>query len=122
LALKGDLGAADRERLDAAERTKILSRYADHARLVESVAARRSGSAEIIPLPSFVPEEGRELSAREVEVLKLISDGLTNQEIARVLSVSVETIKSHIRNLLARLAVRSRSHAVAVGFRRGILR
>jgi DNA-binding CsgD family transcriptional regulator len=108
--------------LDAAERTKILSRYADHARLVESVAARRSGSAEIIPLPSFISGEGRELSAREVEVLKLISDGLTNDEIARVLSVSVETIKSHIRNLLARLAVRSRSHAVAVGFRRGILR
>jgi DNA-binding NarL/FixJ family response regulator len=58
---------------------------------------------------------------REVEVLQLISDGLVNREIGQRLFLSEETVKSHVRHILAKLQARSRAHAVAVGFRRGII-
>jgi DNA-binding CsgD family transcriptional regulator len=54
-------------------------------------------------------------------VLGLISEGLVNREIGKVLFLSEETVKSHVRHLLAKLQARSRAHAVAIGFRRGIL-
>src|ERR1035437_9958699 len=58
---------------------------------------------------------------REVEVLQLICDGLVNREIGQKLFLSEETVKSHVRHILAKLQARSRAHAVAVGFRRGII-
>ena len=58
---------------------------------------------------------------REIEVLQLISDGLVNREIGARLYLSEETVKSHVRHLLAKLQARSRAHAVAVGFRRGLI-
>ena len=57
---------------------------------------------------------------REIEVLQLISDGLVNREIGQRLFLSEETVKSHVRHLLAKLQARSRAHAVAIGFRRGL--
>src|SRR5690242_2825451 len=109
--------------MDAAERKAILSRYMDHARRFEEVAARRSAgaSAEIIPFQAPLKELEQEPTAREIEVLQLISEGLVNREIGRMLFLSEETVKSHVRHLLAKLQARSRAHAVAVGFRRGLL-
>ncbi len=52
---------------------------------------------------------------------ELIAEGLVNREIGKVLFLSEETVKSHVRHLLAKLQARSRAHAVAIGFRRGIL-
>jgi DNA-binding NarL/FixJ family response regulator len=63
----------------------------------------------------------QEPTPREVQVLQLISEGLVNREIGKVLFLSEETVKSHVRHLLAKLQARSRAHAVAIGFRRGIL-
>jgi len=60
-------------------------------------------------------------TAREIEVLQLVSEGLANREIGDRLFLSEETVKSHVRHLLAKLQARSRAHAVAVGFRRGLL-
>ena len=60
-------------------------------------------------------------TVREIEVLQLISDGLVNREIGVRLFLSEETVKSHVRHLLAKLQARSRAHAVAVGFRRGLI-
>ena len=60
-------------------------------------------------------------TARETEVLQLIAEGLVNREIGKALFLSEETVKSHVRHLLAKLQARSRAHAVAVGFRRGII-
>ena len=54
-------------------------------------------------------------------MLQLISDGLVNREIGQKLFLSEETVKSHVRHLLAKLQARSRAHAVAAGFRRGII-
>ena len=110
-----------RQIVNTAERNEILRRFADHAHRFEATAARRSGhTAKIIPLPR--PRELElDLSPREVQVLQLVSEGLMNSEIARVLSLSEETVKSHIRHLLAKLQARSRAHAITIGFRRDIL-
>lgn len=57
------------------------------------------------------------LSAREAEVLGLLTDGLTNQEIAKQLSLSVRTVERHTENLYAKLGVRGRAEAAALGAR-----
>jgi DNA-binding NarL/FixJ family response regulator len=110
--------------VDAAERKEILSRYMNHSRRFEEVAARRRATnrtAEVIPLQSPMRELEPEPTMREIEVLQLISDGLVNREIGERLFLSEETVKSHVRHLLAKLQARSRAHAVAVGFRRGLI-
>jgi DNA-binding NarL/FixJ family response regulator len=108
--------------VDAAERKEILDRYASHtARFDELASRRRNGNAEVIPFTAPLRELEQEPTMREVEVLQLISDGLVNREIGQRLFLSEETVKSHVRHLLAKLQARSRAHAVAVGFRRGII-
>jgi DNA-binding NarL/FixJ family response regulator len=110
--------------VDAAERKEIMSRYADHSKRFEEVASRRrsDGSvAEVIPFQGPLRELEQEPTMREIEVLQLISEGLVNREIGHRLFLSEETVKSHVRHLLAKLQARSRAHAVAVGFRRGII-
>jgi DNA-binding NarL/FixJ family response regulator len=108
--------------VDAAERKEILSRYVDHSRRFDAVAKRRgSRGAEVIPFAGPLQELEQEPTAREIEVLQLISDGLVNREIGVRLFLSEETVKSHVRHLLAKLQARSRAHAVAVGFRRGLI-
>jgi len=108
--------------MDAAERNEILSRYLDHQRRFEAAAARRpAGDAEVIPFTGPLRELEQEPTRREIEVLQLISDGLVNREIGNRLFLSEETVKSHVRHLLAKLQARSRAHAVAVGFRRGLI-
>jgi len=112
--------------VDAAERQQILDRYLDHSRRFEEVAARRRSvspaTAAVLPFQSVPRTElEQEPTAREIEVLQLISDGLVNREIGQRLYLSEETVKSHVRHLLAKLQARSRAHAVAVGFRRSLI-
>jgi DNA-binding NarL/FixJ family response regulator len=124
LALKGYSREADTRSVDAAERKEILSRYRDHSRRFEAAAARRSTgrAGSVIPFtPPALRELEQEPTAREIEVLQLVADGLVNREIGQRLFLSEETVKSHVRHLLAKLQARSRAHAVAVGFRRGLI-
>ena len=111
--------------MDAAERKEILDRYRDHSRRFEAAAARRSSRrhGSVIPFspPSTREYPGQDPTAREIEVLQLVADGLVNREIGERLFLSEETVKSHVRHLLAKLQARSRAHAVAVGFRRGLI-
>jgi DNA-binding NarL/FixJ family response regulator len=110
--------------MDAAERKEIMSRYANHSARFEEVAQRRrngAGGADVIPFQGPLRELEQEPTMREVEVLQLICDGLVNREIGQKLFLSEETVKSHVRHILAKLQARSRAHAVAVGFRRGII-
>ena len=109
--------------MDAAERKEILSRYIGHTRRFNEAAARRGNGqeAEVIPFQGPLRELEQEPTMREIEVLQLISDGLVNREIGNRLFLSEETVKSHVRHLLAKLQARSRAHAVAVGFRRGLI-
>lgn len=62
------------------------------------------------------------LTARELEVLQLVADGLRNKEVADRLAVSDETVKMHLRNLMQKLEVKDRTHAVMVAVRRGFIR
>jgi LuxR family maltose regulon positive regulatory protein len=61
------------------------------------------------------------LSERELEVLQLIAEGLTNQEIASRLYLSLNTVKVHTRNIYGKLGVHHRANAVARGRAMGIL-
>lgn len=62
-----------------------------------------------------------DLSAREVEVLRLIRDGFKNKEIASKLEISETTVNFHIKNLVGKLQANDRTNAVAIAIRRGIL-
>lgn len=62
-----------------------------------------------------------DLSSREHQILKLMADGLTNHEIGRVLEVSENTVKFHIKSLLAKLGARDRTQAVVFGLQKGII-
>ncbi|MBM9466099.1 response regulator transcription factor [Nakamurella sp. YIM 132084] len=62
------------------------------------------------------------LTPREREVLQLMSDGLSNREIGRALFLAEDTVKTHTRRLYAKLSASDRAHAVAIGFRKGVLR
>ncbi|MFG0239546.1 MAG: DNA-binding response regulator, partial [Gimesia chilikensis] len=66
--------------------------------------------------------EAKSLSEREVEVLKLLADGLSNSEIAERLDIAMGTVKFHIIHIREKLDATDRTDAVAKGFRRGILR
>jgi len=121
MELKGVFAQADTETVDAAERKEILSRYRDHSRRFEAAARRSNGTAEATPFVAPLRELQPEPTRREIEVLQLVADGLVNREIGQHLFLSEETVKSHVRHLLAKLQARSRAHAVAAGFRRGLI-
>ncbi len=61
------------------------------------------------------------LTPREVDVLHLVAKGNANKAIGAELSLTEETVKSHIRSILAKLGANDRTHAVAIGLKRGII-
>jgi NarL family two-component system response regulator YdfI len=62
-----------------------------------------------------------ELTPRESEVLRMLADGLANKEIAARLSISEHTVKFHVASILGKLGAGSRTEAVTLGIRRGIV-
>ncbi|MCZ1007117.1 response regulator transcription factor [Streptomyces lydicus] len=83
-------------------------------RLLERVAE----PVRPLPQPPDVPPDG--LTAREVEVLRLVADGQSNPEIARTLHVSTATVKTHINNLFAKAGLRDRAQAIRYAYRHGL--
>lgn len=61
------------------------------------------------------------LSSREVEVIKQVAEGFSNRSIAHRLFVSEETVKSHMKNIMGKLAANDRTHAVMIALKRGII-
>src|SRR3984957_7114807 len=61
------------------------------------------------------------LTVREIEVLKLIASGNANKLVADRLSITEETVKGHVKNILSKLGANDRTHAVTIGLKRGII-
>jgi len=61
------------------------------------------------------------LTPREIDVLRLVAEENANKEIAGKLSLTEETVKGHVKNILAKLGVNDRTHAVTIGLKRGII-
>ena len=105
---------------------RVLSKYrADQANLANVAPIRLdTGAAELtVPVTDAagITPERQLLSAREQEVLSYIARGFSYAEIARLQSLSVHTVQSHIKNLYAKLSVHSRSEAVFEATRMGLL-
>ncbi|MDT9686985.1 response regulator transcription factor [Streptomyces sp. P9(2023)] len=77
------------------------------------VAARPLESAEALPKAA--------LTVREEEVLRLVATGLSNPEIAESLTVSLETVKTHVGNVLTKLGAQNRTHAVVIAYESGLV-
>jgi two-component system NarL family response regulator len=93
--------------------------------LVEAVRAVYAGTRWVPPAiqRQFTDRVLRQqLTAREVEVLRLLARGLTNREIAGVYNISANTVKNHLNNLMAKLDVTDRTEAVSFCLARGIVR
>ena len=92
--------------------------------LLETIRAVHSGQKR---MPAEVAAEIAEhatddaLTSREIDVLRLIAGGNANKEIAAQLSITEETVKGHVKNILAKLAAHDRTHAVTIGLKRGII-
>ncbi|MFJ6105187.1 response regulator [Streptomyces sp. NPDC092359] len=82
-------------------------------RLIEQLLEAPAG-------PSVPRAEG--LTERETEVIALVADGLSNQEIASRLRISTATVKTHINNLFAKTGVRDRAQAVRYAYQHGLVR
>jgi DNA-binding NarL/FixJ family response regulator len=92
--------------------------------LLETIRMVHAGQKRILPeVAAELAEHATDgaLSSREVEVLRLISGGNANKEIAAQLCISEETVKGHIKNILAKLGANDRTHAVTIGLKRGII-
>ena len=83
--------------------------------LLESV--RRMGGMGLYPFAS----DGDVLTAREIQVLRLVAEGLTNQRIAEVLIISPTTAKTHVQNIIQKLGVSDRTQAAVQAVRRGLI-
>ena len=62
-----------------------------------------------------------ELSVREIAVLELVAQGNSNRAIGEVLHINEDTVKGHVKSILAKLDAKDRTHAVTIGLRRGII-
>jgi len=92
--------------------------------LLETIRAVHAGQKRLPPeVASEVAEHATDdaLTPREIEVLRWIAGGNANKEIAAQLSVTEETVKGHVKNILAKLAANDRTHAVTIGLKRGII-
>jgi DNA-binding NarL/FixJ family response regulator len=109
--------------LKAGARGYILKEHV-HRELLDTIRAVHAGQKRIPPEVAAELAEhaaAEELSPREIDVLRLIATGNANKEIAAQLSISEETVKSHVANLLAKLAANDRTHAVTLALKRGII-
>ena len=90
---------------------------ADLIRTIREVHAGRSPILDSRDLSRR--QTGRELTAREIEVIELIAQGQRNKEVAATLGISEETVQAHLRHVFTKLEVRDRAAAIAVAVKRG---
>jgi DNA-binding NarL/FixJ family response regulator len=101
-----------------------LLKNALHKELLDTIRAVHAGKKYISPGASFELAEHASddaLTPAEVRVLRLIADGNANKEIAAQLSVSEDTVKGQVRNILSKLGAKDRANAAMIGVKRGII-
>jgi len=113
-------------RLDRA--SAVLRRDASLAQIRAATAALAAGlHVESLSATALHSDDGADfmlqeaLTDREIGVLNLIAEGLTNPEIARRLSISRNTVKFHVSSIIAKLGATSRTDAVTLGMKRGLI-
>jgi DNA-binding NarL/FixJ family response regulator len=92
--------------------------------LLETIRAVHAGLRRMPPeIAAEIAEHatGDSLTSREIDVLRLIAGGNANKEIAAQLSITEETVKGHVKNILSKLGANDRTHAVTIGLKRGII-
>ncbi len=107
--------------LKAGARAYILK---DGKELLETIRAVHAGQKRLSAgVAAEIAEHATNdaLTPREVDVLRLLAKGNANKEIGAQLSLTEETVKSHIRSILAKLGANDRTHALAIGLKRGII-
>jgi DNA-binding NarL/FixJ family response regulator len=92
---------------------------ASRPELVAALAHTLASTA--VPTPRAPTDPGVQLTERELQVLRGMSQGKSNGQIGRELYLSEDTVKTHARRLFRKLGVRDRAQAVAHGFRRGLV-
>ena len=101
-----------------------LLKAVSHKELPDNIRAVYAGRKVMAPeAASQVAEHSGEeaLTPKELEVLRMIAAGNANKLIAAQLSVSEETVKSRVKNILDKLGANDRTHAVTIGLKRGII-
>ena len=92
--------------------------------LVRAIQAARSGDFYVDPALSstIVLEEGdRTLTLRQREILQMLADGMQTEAVARELGLSTETVRTHTKRILAKLHADTRTQAVAIAIRNGLI-
>jgi DNA-binding NarL/FixJ family response regulator len=94
------------------------------ADLVRAIEAARNGEFYVDPglSSTIVLDEGdRTLSARQREILQMLADGMQTDAVATKLGLSTETVRTHTKRILAKLEASTRTQAVAIGIRHGLI-
>jgi DNA-binding NarL/FixJ family response regulator len=108
----------------------ILPRDASAAEILSAVEAAAAGLAAIAPhelepflaaAPVPASAEPSNLTARELEVLRMMAEGAANKTIAFQLAISEHTVKFHVASILAKLGAGTRTEAAAIGLRKGLV-
>ena len=92
--------------------------------LVRAIEAARDGEFYVDPglSSTIVLDEGdRTLSARQREILQMLADGMQTDAVAQQLGLSTETVRTHTKRILAKLEASTRTQAVAIGIRHGLI-
>jgi DNA-binding NarL/FixJ family response regulator len=95
-----------------------------HRELLDTIRAVHAGQKRIPPevAAELADHAGDDsLTLREIEVLRLIAAGNANKLVADHLSITEETVKAHVKNILSKLDANDRTHAVTIGLKRGII-
>jgi DNA-binding NarL/FixJ family response regulator len=110
--------------LDSGANGYIL-KEAPHETLVRAIEKVAAGDGYVDPalMPAFLAgkDQADMLTGREREILQLLADGMSNADVASRLFISQETVKSHVRHILAKLEADTRTHAVAIALREAII-
>ncbi len=95
-----------------------------HKELLDTIRAVHAGKKTLSPDASFqLAEHATDdaLTPAEIAVLRLIAQGNANKQIADQLSVTEETVKGRVKNILSKLGANDRTHAAMIGLKRGII-